>query len=75
MAPIRTGSHPACGRVVPALLGFPTVGGVARPSDYCNQLPSIPSLQHYEITYGLTPRAETVAALNAAGAHRANVLA
>ena len=44
------------------------------PSDYCNQLPSIPWLQHYKIKYGSTPRAETVAALNAAGAHRANVL-
>jgi hypothetical protein len=44
------------------------------PSDYCNQLPSIPRLQHYKIKYGVTPRAETVAALNAAGAHRANVL-
>jgi hypothetical protein len=41
---------------------------------YCNQLPSTPWLQHYKIKYCLTPRAETVAALNAAGAHRANVL-
>jgi len=44
------------------------------PSDYCNQLPSIPWLQHYKIKHGLTPRVETVAALNAAGAHRANAL-
>ena len=60
IAQIRTGSHPACGRVVPALLAFLPLEELL--AERLLQPTAFDSM------------AETVAALNAAGARRANVL-
>jgi hypothetical protein len=66
MAPIRTGSHPACGRVVPALLAFlPLEELLAERLLQLTAFDFIIATLHNQVRFN--------AALNAAGAHRAKI--